>query len=355
MRILTVVGARPEFIQVAPLAWALEGTAHEHVIVHTGQHYDRLMSDVFFEDLQVPVPSIMLGVGSGSHGVQTGGILAAMDPVLVEQEPDVVVVFGDTNSTIAGALAAVKQHIPVAHVEAGLRSFNRRMPEEINRILTDHAADVLYAPTETAMRQLEKEGLLARAVNVGDIKTEVTMRVGASAQARPNPLADRIDTTSPYYVATIHRAENTDDPERLDGILEALAEAPHPVALLTHPRLRDTAQRRGVSLDRGSLVSCEPLAYPDMLGAVLGGVGVLTDSGGLQKEAFVLRRPCITIRTETEWVETVQLGWNTLCPEPGDVAAALRLPPPAPTDQTPYGTGDTAQRIVADLAARYSG
>jgi UDP-N-acetylglucosamine 2-epimerase (non-hydrolysing) len=353
VKILTVVGARPEFIQVAPLAWALEGTAHRHVIVHTGQHYDRLMSDVFFEDLRVPEPDIFLGVGSGSHGVQTGGILAAMDPVMEAEKPDAVVVFGDTNSTLAGALSAVKLHIPVAHVESGLRSFNRRMPEEINRVMTDHAADVLYAPTEIAMRQLTSEGLRERAVNVGDIKTEITYAIRDHVAGAPIELPDRIDTTQPYQVATIHRAENTDDPERLEGILDALAESPVPVALLAHPRLRNRARELGFDLDRGALVASDPLAYPQMIAAVVGSTGVVTDSGGLQKEAFLLRRPCITVRTETEWVETVQLGWNTLCTEPSQVAAAFRLPPPPPTDEAPYGEGDTAELIVADLERRW--
>ncbi|GAB2747498.1 UDP-N-acetylglucosamine 2-epimerase (non-hydrolyzing) [Terrabacter koreensis] len=352
MKILTIVGARPEFIQVAPLAWALADGVDQHVIVHTGQHYDRMMSDVFFEDLGVPEPDISLGVGSSTHGIQTGGILAALDPILDHEKPDVVVVFGDTNSTLAGALAAVKMHIPVAHVEAGLRSFNRRMPEEINRVMTDHAASILYAPTEVAMRQLASEGLAGLSVNVGDIKTEVTYAVRDRVAGQPIELPDSIDVTAPYYVATIHRAENTDDPERLPDIIEALARAPHPVALLAHPRLRDRAQRSGIRLDQGSIVVCEPVAYPQMIGAVVGSAGVITDSGGLQKEAFLLRRPCFTVRTETEWVETVDLGWNTLCESPQELANALLAPAPQETDAAPYGVGDTAARIVADLRAR---
>jgi UDP-N-acetylglucosamine 2-epimerase (non-hydrolysing) len=354
VKILTIVGARPEFIQVAPLAWALDGSEHNQVIVHTGQHYDRMMSDVFFEDLGVPVPDIMLGVGSGSHGVQTGGILAAIDPVLEAEKPDVVVVFGDTNSTLAGAVSAVKMQIPVAHVEAGLRSFNRLMPEEINRVMTDHAADVLYAPTELAMRQLASEGLADRAVNVGDIKTEVTYKIRDRVADMDLPLSGPLADGQACYVATIHRAENTDDPHRLGSILEALSAAPHPVALLAHPRLRERAATFGLDLDKGSLDPHEPLAYPQMITAVTRSVGVITDSGGLQKEAFLLRRPCVTVRTETEWVETVELGWNNLCTDPVDVAAALLKPPPADTEEAPYGTGDTADLIVADLESRYA-
>ena len=349
MKILSVVGARPEFLQVAPLCWQTAGGPHEHLVLHTGQHYDRMMSDVFFEDLRLPPPDIMLGVGSGTHGVQTGRILAALDPVLAEQQPDWVVVFGDTNSTVAGALAAVKLHIPVAHVEAGLRSFNRRMPEEINRVVTDHAADLLLAPTQGAMAQLAVEGLASRAREVGDIKTEVTFAVRDAVADRPVRLPEGVDPARPFFVATIHRAENTDDPERLRAVLAGLAGAPHPVVLLAHPRLRERAKAQGLDLTAGSLVTTEPLAYPDMVAAVLASVGVITDSGGLQKEAFLLRRPCTTVRTETEWVETVELGWNALCPDPADLATVLQRPAPAPTDATPYGAGDTARRIVTEL------
>ncbi|HEX3002625.1 MAG TPA: UDP-N-acetylglucosamine 2-epimerase (non-hydrolyzing) [Angustibacter sp.] len=349
MKILSVVGARPEFLQVAPLCWQTAGGPHEHLVLHTGQHYDRMMSDVFFEDLRLPPPDIMLGVGSGTHGVQTGRILAALDPVLAEQQPDWVVVFGDTNSTVAGALAAVKLHIPVAHVEAGLRSFNRRMPEEINRVVTDHAADLLLAPTQGAMAQLAVEGLASRAREVGDIKTEVTFAVRDAVADRPVRLPEGVDPARPFFVATIHRAENTDDPERLRAVLAGLAGAPHPVVLLAHPRLRERAKAQGLDLTAGSLVATEPLAYPDMVAAVLASVGVITDSGGLQKEAFLLRRPCTTVRTETEWVETVELGWNALCPDPADLATVLQRPAPAPTDATPYGAGDTARRIVTEL------
>lgn len=349
MRILSVVGARPEFIQVAPLARALSRTDHEHVIVHTGQHYDSAMSDVFFADLAVPAPNVMLGVGSGSHGVQTGRILEAMDPVLAEYNPDWVVVFGDTNSTLAGALSAVKLHTPVAHVEAGLRSFNRVMPEEINRIATDHISDLLFAPTHVAMRQLESEGLLARARLVGDIKTEITFAVRDAVAGIAPSLPPGVDAGLPYFVATIHRAENTDDPDRLASIVGALALAPHPVVLLVHPRLAMRAKASGLALDVGSLVPAEPLAYAPMVNAVVNSAGVITDSGGLQKEAFLLEVPCTTVRTETEWVETVELGWNVLCPDPRQLAALLDRPTPEAVSEAPYGVGDTASRIVEEL------
>lgn len=349
MRIMSIVGARPEFLQVAPLCWETAGGPHEHLVLHTGQHYDRLMSDVFFEDLRLPPPDIMLGVGSGSHGVQTGRILVELDPVLEKYHPDWVVVFGDTNSTVAGALAAVKMHLRVAHVEAGLRSFNRRMPEEINRVVTDHAADLLFAPTTGAMEQLAREGLTERARQVGDIKTEVTYAIRDAVLDRVVRLPEGVNAAEPYYVATIHRAENTDEPDRLRAVIAGLAAAPHPVVLLAHPRLRDRAAAQDLDLHLGSIVPTDPLAYPDMVAAILGSVGVITDSGGLQKEAFLLRRPCTTVRTETEWVETVDLGWNVLCQDPAQLPTVLGRPAAPPTNAEPYGAGDTARQIISTL------
>ena len=351
MRIMSVVGARPEFIQVAPLARVLRDRPVEHVIVHTGQHYDARMSDVFFADLEVPPPDVLLGVGSGTHGRQTGAILACMDEVLEERRPDWVVVFGDTNSTVGGAMSAVKMGIPVAHVEAGLRSFNRRMPEEHNRIVTDHLADVLYAPTEGAVAQLASEGLGSRAVNVGDIKTEITFRMRDAVQDVLPELPDGVSVDEGYYVATIHRAENTDDPERLRAIVEGLAAVDRPLVLLAHPRLVARCAAHGIDLAQGAVRAMDPLPYPQMIDAVVHSQGVVTDSGGLQKEAFLLEVPCVTVRTETEWVETVDLGWNVLA-EPGDVAAAVSRPRPAVTDAAPYGRGDTAELIADDLQRR---
>src|SRR4051812_224222 len=234
MKLVSIVGARPQFVKLAPVAAALSGAGHEHVIVHTGQHYDDRLSDVFFADLAIPQPDVHLGVGSGSHGVQTGTMLAALDGVLDAQRPDWVLVYGDTNSTIAGTLSAVKMHLPVAHLEAGLRSFNRAMPEEHNRVLTDHAADLLLAPTQVAVDHLATEGLAKRTVLVGDVMTDVCFRVRNAVQADPPPAPDGI--TGDYLVSTIHRAENTDDPQRLEAIVAALA-GPHGTGPLpTHPR-----------------------------------------------------------------------------------------------------------------------
>ena len=349
MRILSVVGARPQFVKLAPIATAMTGRA-DHVIVHTGQHYDELMSDVFFRDLGIPAPEVNLEVGSGSHGTQTGRMLEGLEREFERLAPDWVLVYGDTNSTVAAALAAVKLHIPVAHLEAGLRSFNRRMPEEHNRVLTDHAADLLLAPTETAMRHLADEGLADRSLLVGDVMTDVLFQVRDRALAAPGPgiggLAD-----GGYYVATIHRPDNTDDPARLRAIADALAGLDRPVLLLAHPRLRALADQHGIPLDSGALRVHEPLAYPDLVAAVLHSAGVVTDSGGLQKEAFLLRVPATTLRRETEWVETIDLGWNVLVDEPHGLAAAVTRPAPPATDAAPYGDGHAAEAVVSALLA----
>lgn len=348
MRVLSVVGARPQFVKLAPIARAIAGRA-EHVVVHTGQHYDDAMSDVFFRDLGIPAPDVNLAVGSGSHGAQTGTMLIGLEPVLLEAAPDWVLVYGDTNSTLAAALAAVKVHLPVAHLEAGLRSFNRRMPEEHNRVLTDHAADLLLAPTRVAMEHLRAEGLAERSVLVGDVMTDVLYDVRDRVERDRPPLPAGV-TPGAYYVATLHRPDNTDHPSRLAAILEALAALPHPVLLATHPRLRSLAESHGIELARGAIRPIDPLAYPELVSAVRQSAGVVTDSGGLQKEAFLLRVPCTTIRPETEWVETVELGWNRLVSDDlTELGDAVLRPAPAPTDAAPYGDGHAASRVVEAL------
>lgn len=353
VKIVSVVGARPQFVKLAPIAAAATASGADHVIVHTGQHYDPMLSDVFFDDLGIPSPDVHLGVGSGSHGVQTGAMLAALDAVLDEHRPDWVLVYGDTNSTVAAALSAVKMHLPVAHLEAGLRSFNRRMPEEHNRVLTDHAADLLLAPTEVAAAHLASEGLAERTVVVGDVMTDVLYQVRDAVAGVPSPLVAELGVSpGQHYVATIHRAENTDEPERLAAVAAALAALDRPVVLLAHPRVVAKAAAHGIPLTQGSLIAHAPLAYPGLVSAVQHSAGVVTDSGGLQKEAFLLRVPCTTVRTETEWVETVELGWNVLADTAGDVAAAVRRPAPAATRATPYGDGRAAERVVAELSAR---
>jgi len=262
-------------------------------------------------------------------------------------------VYGDTNSTIAAALAAVKIHLPVAHLEAGLRSFNRRMPEEHNRVLTDHASDLLLAPTEVAMKHLSDEGLGERSVLVGDVMTDVLFSVRESLEDN-GALADRFGMGA-YYVATLHRPDNTDDPDRLKAIVRELAGLELPVILLTHPRLAAIAEANGIDLAVGALRQVKPLPYPQLVQAVMNSAGVITDSGGLQKEAFLLRIPCTTIRPETEWVETVELGWNVLVDDMAELSSSVGRDAPAPTDATPYGKGDAAQQVVNELLTRVRG
>lgn len=354
MRVLSVVGARPQFVKLAPIAHALDGRA-EHFVVHTGQHYDEQMSDVFFRDLRIPPPDVNLAVGSGPHGAQTASMLAGLEPIIDLHRPDWVLVYGDTNSTLAAAVAAVKLHVPVAHLEAGLRSFNRRMPEEHNRVLTDHASDLLLAPTEVAMRHLSHEGLASRSILVGDVMTDVLYLVRDQVKGNVG-FAPLGVTQRQYYVATLHRPDNTDDPERLAAIMSQLAALDHPVLLLVHPRLRSLAATHGISLDEGAVRAVEPMAYPQLVGAVLGSAGVITDSGGLQKEAFLLRVPCTTIRPETEWVETVDLGWNVLVRDDlSALAATVSRPAPQQTSEAPYGQGKAAEKVVDALLSRAAG
>ena len=360
MRVVSVVGARPQFVKLAPVAHAMAAAGVEHVIIHTGQHYDPMLSDVFFTDLGIPAPDVHLGVGSGGHGAQTGAMLAALDEALPPLSADWVLVYGDTNSTLAAALAAVKLHIPVAHLEAGLRSFNRAMPEEINRVLTDHAADLLLTPTAVGAEHLAAEGLAGSTVVVGDVMTDVLLQVRDRVSGSPSPVMEELSLAEgSYSLATIHRAENTDDAERLEAVLDSLTRVDHPVVILAHPRLVAKCAEHGLALEsRGSLLIHPPLAYPDLIASALHARGVITDSGGLQKEAFLLRVPCTTVRPQTEWVETVELGWNRLV-EPGEalVEAASRPRPAEPreADAHPYGDGHAAERVVQELTAHLPG
>lgn len=349
MRILSVVGARPQFVKLAPMDRAIRTAGVEHVIVHTGQHYDPMLSDIFFSELGISAPDVHLGVGSGSHGVQTGAMLTQLDGIIAEHAPDWVLVYGDTNSTIAAALSAVKMHVPVAHLEAGLRSFNRRMPEEHNRVLTDHAADLLLAPTQAAMGHLANEGLADRSVLVGDVMTDVLFDT-RNKLTRPSSLIDELGLKPrAFQIATIHRAENTDDPSRLREIIDALGRLQHPTVLLAHPRLVARAAEAEIDLKTGTLIPHVPLAYSELIAAALASRHVITDSGGLQKEAFLLRVPCTTIRTETEWGETVDLGWNALAADTRHLAASVSRPEPQPTTAIPYGDGRAADRVISLL------
>ncbi len=357
MKIVTVVGARPQFIKAAAVSRAVRATPGlRELLVHTGQHYDDNMSAVFFEELGIPRPDHHLGIGGGPHGAMTGRMLEAVERTLLDEKPDAVLVYGDTNSTLAGALAAAKLHIPVAHVEAGLRSFNRRMPEELNRVLTDHLAERLFTPTAAADENLLREGLPPERIRrVGDVMYDAALFFGERAARTSGILQAHGLHPKGYILATIHRAENTDDPGRLATVMEGLraAAARMPVMLPLHPRTRRTLQDRGL-LERVAtgLTLVDPVGYLDMVMLEKNAALVVTDSGGVQKEAFFHQVPCVTLRDETEWVELVEAGWNRLCPPrspeavAGGIIAALGS---RGRDVQPYGDGHAAERIAAEL------
>jgi len=352
MKIISVVGARPQFIKAAPVSRALRQVAHE-VLVHTGQHYDYDMSAIFFEELHIAPPDYDLGIGSGPHGWQTGQMLIHIEEVLVKEEPDWVLVYGDTNSTLAGALAAVKLHIPLAHVEAGLRSFNREMPEEHNRVLTDHAADLLLCPTQTAVDHLTREGVTHGVHLVGDVMYDAVLYNTALAEKRSDALNRLGLAPGSYALATIHRPHNTDDPAQLQAILAALQAiaADYPVVFPVHPRTRQRLAELTTSHSPG-LQLIEPVGYLDMLILERHARLILTDSGGVQKEAYFFAVPCLTLRRETEWIETVETGWNRLVGD--DLASIVRLARDfRPTGSLPplFGDGHAAERIAALLKA----
>ncbi len=362
MRIATIVGARPQFIKAAAVSRAVgETPGITETLIHTGQHFDDNMSAVFFRELGIPEPQHNLGVRAPSHGEQTGRMLMAIEQVLVDLQPDCVLVYGDTNSTLAGALAAAKLHIPVAHVEAGLRSFNRRMPEEINRVLTDHAADLLFAPTEQALRNLLSEGIRREAIHlVGDVMFDAALYYGSCAEAASRILAALELRHRGYVLATVHRAENTDDPERLRTIVEALnlLAKEQPVIVPLHPRTRMAISRAGLLASASDgLRMIEPVSYLDMVQLEQHAALILTDSGGVQKEAFFHRVPCVTLREETEWTELVDLGWNRLAPPTRPareiVATALHALSTTGADASPYGRGDSARLILRLLARAF--
>jgi UDP-GlcNAc3NAcA epimerase len=310
MKIISVLGARPQFIKAAVVSRAFREYRADvrEVIVHTGQHYDASMSDVFFDELEIPRPDYNLGVGGGSHGQNTGRMLESIESVLLNEKPDWVLVYGDTDSTLAGALAAAKLHIPVAHVEAGLRSFNRKMPEEINRVLTDHVSSLLFTPTATANRNLANEGIAGDLVQqVGDVMYDAALYYRNKAQ-RP----EKLEKESGFILFTLHRAENTDNPERLSNIITALnyVGAETPVVLPLHPRTKKLLVKQNLGTHNISLL--QPVGYLQMVWLLEHCKQVVTDSGGLQKEAYFFGKPCITTRDETEWVELVEAGWNVL-------------------------------------------
>ncbi|NET57866.1 MAG: UDP-N-acetylglucosamine 2-epimerase (non-hydrolyzing) [Symploca sp. SIO2E6] len=320
MKILTVVGARPQFIKAAAVSRAIAqhnqnpSNPIQEILLHTGQHYDKNMSDVFFQEMQIPHPNYHLGIGGGSHGTMTGQMLDKIEQVLQEEKPDITLVYGDTNSTLAGALAAVKLQIPVAHVEAGLRSFNMKMPEEVNRILTDQISQWLFCPTATAVKNLENEGLQHRAhvqlCQVGDVMYDAVLFYQKIAQPTPKTASLMQKVSNRFYLATVHRAENTDNPVRLNSIMSALDEISQttPVILPLHPRTQKLLETHAFP----DIKLVEPVGYFDMITLLSHCQGVFTDSGGLQKEAYFFDQPCITLREETEWIELVEQGFNQL-------------------------------------------
>ncbi|MBV9270486.1 MAG: UDP-N-acetylglucosamine 2-epimerase (non-hydrolyzing) [Candidatus Eremiobacteraeota bacterium] len=348
MRVLSVVGARPQFVKAALLSEQFAADGVEEIVVHTGQHYDREMSGVFFEELCLPKPRYELNVGSAGHGVQTGEMLKRLEPVVEAEHPDWLLVYGDTNSTLAGALAAAKLHVRVAHVEAGLRSFNRAMPEEINRIVADHVADLLLVPNEQSARQLTTEGITEGVVVVGDLMVDLATKMASGLPAVPAVLQRFEVQPRGYGVATVHRASNTDDPETFARIVAGLRGVDMPVIFPVHPRTREIAQRAGAGMGDNIIIS-EPLPYAEMIALVSRAAALFTDSGGLQKEAFVLKVPCVTLREETEWLETLEDGWNVLAgSDPEKIAKSARRLMPL-RQAHPYGDGHAAQNIVRAL------
>jgi len=363
MKIVTVVGARPQFIKAAAVSRAVAAYRAAHgrkalaeTIVHTGQHYDDTMSKVFFEELKIPAPAINLEVGSGTHGRQTGRMLERLERVLLDERPDWVLIYGDTNSTLAAALAAVKLHVPVAHVEAGLRSFNRRMPEEINRLVADSVSTLLFCPTRTAVENLAREGITRGVHRTGDVMYDSVLFHAALAEQGSHVLARLGLEPKSFYLATVHRQENTDDPSRLGEILDAFQRVERPIVLPLHPRTRKTL---GQGLERvgGRVRIVDPLPYLDMLVCEKQARAILTDSGGVQKEAYWFGVPCVTLRDETEWVELVQAGCNVLAgADAAKILETLRgierrgAANPPTADPTLYGDGHGAEAIVRILA-----
>jgi UDP-N-acetylglucosamine 2-epimerase len=354
LKIVTIVGARPQFIKASPVSRALR-REHKEFLLHTGQHYDRNMSQLFFEELEIPEPDLNLEIGSGLHGEQTAQMVVGIERVLVEQKPDRVLVYGDTNSTLAGALAAVKLNIPVDHIEAGLRSFNRQMPEEINRILTDRAADLLFCPTATAVAHLWHEGITSGVHNTGDVMFDAALHFADLASARSSILERLAVAPGGYLLVTCHRPQNTDDPEALSAIVNALIDSGEQVVFPIHPRTTGFLRRCGL-MERleaaGRIRVIEPVGYLEMIQLEQHARMIVTDSGGVQKEAFFYHIPCVTLRDETEWVETVKDGWNLLVGSEYDrILDAIRTFAPPARQMAHYGNGHASAEIVRLLGA----
>lgn len=351
MKVVSVVGARPQFIKASPVCRALRRD-HEEILVHSGQHYDSAMSDVFFDELGIPKPDYNLAVGSAGHGKQTGEMMGMIEALLLEHRPDVVLVYGDTNTTLAAGLATAKLNIGLAHVEAGLRSFNRTMPEEINRVVVDHVSDLLLCPTKTAVDNLASEGITAGVCLVGDVMLDTARQFAETKPAEP--VLERFGVAAgEYYLATLHRAATSDSASELSAVIGAFGRIGKPVLWAIHPRTRANIERFGLGdalRAAANVRAVDPLPYLDTVALLRSAAGLLTDSGGMQKEAYFFSVPCVTLREETEWVETVELGWNALVGTRSDdiVAAAAHFVRP---DVHPdvYGDGHSAEKIVSAL------
>jgi UDP-N-acetylglucosamine 2-epimerase (non-hydrolysing) len=349
MEIASIVGARPNFIKCAPLSRELRKEFDE-ILIHTGQHYDYEMNKVFFDELKIPEPDYHLGVGSGSHGYQTGEMLKRIEEVLIKEKPDLVLVFGDTNSTLAGALAASKLHIKVGHIEAGLRSFDKKMPEEINRILTDHCSDLLFCPTETAVRNLEGEGVTKGVYLTGDVMVDAIKENIKIAEKKSKILGELGLRLKEYYLTTLHRAENTDDESNLRNIVDALCEI-EKLVFPCHPRTEKCLKQFGLrdKLTREVMV-IKPVGYLDMLMLEKDAKKILTDSGGVQKEAYIFKVPCITLRGNTEWVETIKDGWNVLVGANKEKIVKMANDfEPEGKQRDAFGSGDASLRITESI------
>lgn len=353
MKVISVLGARPQFIKAAPVNKALRSSGIEHFILHTGQHYDPEMSQVFFDEMGLAEPDVNLGIGSGTQAAQTGRMLIGIEEILLSEKPGVCMVYGDTNSTLAGILASVKLKIPTAHIEAGLRSYNRTMPEEINRVVADHCSDILFCPTSTSVSNLSLEGITQGVHLVGDVMLDALLSLRKIAESQSEILEDLDLTPGGYVLATIHRPYNADDHSRLGAILDALGQLGKPVILPLHPRTRRRITEFGLdekTSGMGTLRLIQPIGYLDMVRLSSSADLIITDSGGLQKEAYLLGVPCLTVRPETEWVETVESGWNQLVPADREkiveAAGWTRRDLERPAF---YGDGQASQKITAIL------
>ncbi len=352
MKILTVIGARPQFIKAATVSNKLREDGNTEILVHTGQHYDNNMSDIFFEELGIPKPDYNLNIGSANHGHMTGNMLISLEDIYLKEKPDMVLVYGDTNSTLAGALCASKLLIPVAHVEAGLRSFNMAMPEEQNRILTDHISNLLFAPTNTAVNNLTKENITAGVYNTGDVMYDAINLFKERAKKVSTIIKDLNLDNEKYILSTIHRAENTNSIERLTSIINALSSCNKKIVLPLHPRTKKFINEYSLKIG-DNIQIIDPVGYLDMISLQENACKIVTDSGGVQKEAYFLKKPCITMRDETEWIETVQNGWNTIVGSDSDkILNAIENFNPTGNPASAFGNGDTSV-IITDIIKKF--